>query len=70
MMRRLAKPIYALSSALVLMFVAATPSAALRGGLRAASIHPLSDLTDKTGMGFEGFIREALNPRWQSEFNL
>ncbi len=70
MMRRLAKPIYALSSALVLMFVAATPAAALRGGLRAASIHPLSDLTNKTSMGFEGFIREALNPRWQSEFNL
>ena len=62
--------IHALDRAPVLTFIAVTPSAALRAGLRAASIHPLSDLKDKTSIGLEGFIREALNPRWQSEFNL
>ena len=62
MMRSLAGPTYTLLTALVLTLIAVTPSAALRAGLRAASIHSLSDLKDKTSMGLEGFIREALNP--------
>ncbi len=70
MMRSLAGPTYTLLTALVLTLIAVTPSAALRAGLRAASIHPLSDLKDKTSIGLEGFIREALNPRWQSELSL
>ena len=70
MMRSLAGSTHTLLTALVLTLVTVTPSAALRAGLRAASIHPLSDTKDKTRMGLEGFIREALTPRWQSEFNL
>ena len=70
MMRSLAGPTYTLLTALVLMFIAVTPSAALRAGLRAASIHPLSDLKDETSVGLEGFVRKMLNSRWQSEFNL
>lgn len=70
MMRNLAGPTYTLLTALVLTLFTVTPSAALRAGLRAASIHPLYDVKDKTRMGLEGFIREALTPRWQSEFNL
>ncbi len=69
MIRPLNDPKRALFIATALLIACATPSTALRAGLRAASIQPLGDLSGKTSLGLQGFVRGALGSHWQSEFN-
>ena len=57
------------AAASLAIFFFATASTAASGGLRTARVNSITELADKPSIGVRAFLRGALNPHWQLEFN-